>query len=338
MEHSANCASVTPHHRDSSDPQHDDLQFPDQVRQIKTMLNSVLGSHDPVSAIHIPYEDRGEDEDFEFAHGKILIQYDPVQEYQQTADQSCATQMAALEVWYEEVFPDPRYRDMWSAFPNQVVAVQPGPTKRLIRDLQATHASEEELQEYLSVLRRQNAICVRPSGTLSTSPTARGPTTMQTSVVTTSDSAQSRDVNSTTHPTPSSTPKSRALSIAVRALQHTPEFDNQWVFYETEVGVPADICAPNATLYDNKSRWRDTNAVHVPPWPHGTFTMTLHGEDNCQYSNDGTDEGILHCPSFGDGNNVSCNEDAEKSLFSAYTPCPSEGISVAAHRVVYCEW
>lgn len=301
------------------------------------MLNDVLGlsDKDETSAFHIPYEDRGagdpdeeEDEDAGvFANGIILIQYDPLQEMRNAPDQNCATQVAAIEVWHEELSAEAKYRDEWPALPAQIAFEEPG--------LERRHVG----LEYGNILRRQGGLCIRPSGTMSATKTVTIETTLRTSVVPASNSVAISDSSSATHePKPSPTPKSKALSVVLRTSMTHPVWNNLWAFYETTVGVAADICAPNATLYDNERIWSDMSSLHKPPWPHGTFVMSLHGEDNCKYLNDGNGAGILHCPSFGDGNNVGCKEETEKSLFGAITDCPREGVSGSAHRVVYCEW
>ncbi|KAF2108167.1 hypothetical protein BDV96DRAFT_605848 [Lophiotrema nucula] len=362
---------ITPMRRESSDPQPNDLEYPNQVNSITQMLRSTLGLPWMIPVNTVAYEDRGEEEEWKEPHGKILIQYDPVQAMQQGTGQSCQTQIARLEVWYEETLSVPRFEDEWTALADQTVAIQPGPSRRLIRGRLVTDADEEEWQQYASLLRRQDGVCVRPSSTPSASSNIQAPTTLQTSILSSSGGGGSTDTSPTTdapipttttgtrpttteepqtssdvpEPTPApSPPPSKAVSIVLHAIKDKfvipPADYNSWLFYETDVGVVTDPCNFNETLDDKNTRWTDHNAINEPPWPHGTFTMTLHGEDNCQYLDDGNSVGVLHCPSFGDGNMVSCKEDPEKSQASAIIICQYDtgDFAETVHRVAFCEW
>jgi hypothetical protein len=103
------------------------LEYPDRVSQIKTMLNNVLSLPALTPSIHLPYVIRPQDPNWDFPHGKLLIQYDPLQQWFQRAGQTCPEQWARLEVWLEEAIPNPRLFDDWQAFPNQIMLSAAGP-------------------------------------------------------------------------------------------------------------------------------------------------------------------------------------------------------------------
>jgi hypothetical protein len=105
VRHSTNCNAVTPYERENSDPETGNLEYPESVSKIESMLRSVLQLPSIMPVIRIPYEDRGDDPQWRFPHGKLLIQYDPIQYIEQVPGQNCPMQKAALEVWFEETFP-----------------------------------------------------------------------------------------------------------------------------------------------------------------------------------------------------------------------------------------
>jgi len=89
---------------------------------------------------------------------------------------------------------------------------------------------------------------------------------------------------------------------------------------------------------DVSRQWSDASALSNPPWPHGTFTMPLFGEEDCDYLSDGTNPGVLHCPSMGDGETVGCKKADEKDDADGVTDCNYPGLERKVHVVVYCEW
>ena len=98
------------------------------------------------------------------------------------------------------------------------------------------------------------------------------------------------------------------------------------------------MAAASLSLTTSSLAGKQTTAIR-PPSHMGTFFMTLYGENNCKYEADGTNPGILHCPSMGDGNNIGCQEEPEKSQKSATKQCVlTDQESKDVHRVVYCEW
>lgn len=56
---------------------------------------------------------------------------------------------------------------------------------------------------------------------------------------------------------------------------------------------------------------------------------------------DGTNPGLLHCPSMGEGKNSGCRGDDEKGVERAIKQCKGvggKGDIVLYHRAVTCEW
>ncbi|KAF2277836.1 uncharacterized protein EI97DRAFT_274521 [Westerdykella ornata] len=366
---------ITPYRRQApANPSHNDLEYPYEVGKIQDLLKDVLGRTD---TLIIPYVAMFPDPDLDYPFGKVLIQYDPVAAWLGRADGSCDTQVAGIELWFE-ANPMHRYRDRWFPFPNQILPMRTLPRRsnsgdgneiRLLRGRKVTDADEEEWKEYESIMKRQGGgSCSLPSApgesapASSTSPpssTGQTPTTLQTSFVSSSSEGgttspeelppstqeppsstkeqPSETSTPASDPTPTPTP-SKAVSIIIRHVNDDDDYYNSWTFFETSVGSQADGCE-NPVLDDKATRWSDRDAINNPPWPHGTFTMTLFAEENCQYLNDGKGAGILHCPSMGEGNNVGCKEDAEKSQVSAITQCLySLALSISYHRAVSCEY
>ncbi|CAO2658407.1 Nn.00g061300.m01.CDS01 [Neocucurbitaria sp. VM-36] len=398
---------ITPYRRGSTNPSFDDLQFPYEVGKIKDLLSSILGRSDTST---IPYVPRDPDPDFLLPFGKVLLQYDPVAVWLGQANGGCNTQVAGIELWFENS-PRYRYRDRWNVFPNQLLPVNSLPRRsistksrfiRLLRGREVTDADEKEWREFDILMQRQEGgSCLLPSRSndaSSTSPSSTGPsssasplsstnspsalvsllstssssssifrdsTTFQTSFLSlsgggggtipakesTSSTKESQTTKEESHSSteesppkkstssPAPTPTaSKAVSIILRNVNDNGDDYNSWTFFETSVGSQTDGCSV-PVLNDPATRWSDRDAIKNPPWPHGTFTMTLFGEDNCQYLNDGNGAGILHCPTMGEGNNVGCKEDSEKGRVSAITQCLySLQLTRAYHRVVYCEY
>ncbi len=146
-------------------------------------------------------------------------------------------------------------------------------------------------------------------------------------------------------PKPSSSPPPRpepkaptkALSVIFRKTWGRGEDYNTWTFFETKPNTQADGCGV-PVLNDLSRKWYAPFNILVPPWPHGTFMMPLFGEKNCKYQSDGTNPGILHCPSMGEGKTVGCKAAAEKDNIKDITDCHSPGLKTNVHRIVYCEW
>lgn len=209
---------ITPNRRLVENPDYDDLEFDYEVRKIKEELNDILGRSDTV---HIPYIARAPDPNRNTPFGKVLVQYDPAQAWLGREDGSCNTQVARLEIWFEDS-PRYRYRDTWEAFPNQYLlgpepmgavgaALANGKMKRLIRGREVTDADEEEWKEYAALMKRQNdGVCFMSSATLSassTSPpssTTQDPTTLQTSIIPSSSALETPSASGS--PPPSETP------------------------------------------------------------------------------------------------------------------------------------
>jgi hypothetical protein len=361
---------ITPYRRDGpAIPSFDDLEFSYEVGKIKGLLTDVLGRSDTNT---IPYTARDADPNNSNPFGKVLIQYDPAAAWQGRADGSCNTQVAGIELWFEDS-PRHRYRDRWEPFPNQILPDNSLPIRsisedskdtRLLRRGEVTSEDEEEWKEYETLMRRQgDGSCHLPSKSASVSSTVMDLTTLQTSFVsslsgggsTSSDGPRSSTKESpktteeprySTKEPPASTQapgppptSSKAVSII---LQYTgndrDEKYNSWIFFETSIGSQADGCQV-PVLNDPATRWSDPDALEYPPWPHGTFTLTLFGEENCEYLSDGNSAGILHCPAMGEGNNVGCKEDDEKGQGSAITQCLyTSQLTTAYHRAVYCDY
>ncbi|KAH7114998.1 hypothetical protein B0J11DRAFT_594114 [Dendryphion nanum] len=176
----------------------------------------------------------------------------------------------------------------------------------------------------------------------SSSPKPTDPTTFETSVVP-SSTPRSTEVPSTpSTPTSSIAPAppppmaSRAVSIILQYIREKDERYNTWVFHETSIGVKADPCNNSKPVHDDiPTRWFDKTSIDTPPWPWGTFEIpVLFGEKGCKYLSDGTNPGILHCPSL-NGQTIGCKEDAEKSL-TYPEQCLYSGNSIRTiHRVAY---
>jgi len=66
--------------------------------------------------------------------------------------------------------------------------------------------------------------------------------------------------------------------------------------------------------------------------------MPLFGEEDCEYLSDGTNPGVLHCPSMGLGKTVGCRKADEKDDPDDITDCQYPGLERKVHVVVYCEW
>jgi len=125
--------------------------------------------------------------------------------------------------------------------------------------------------------------------------------------------------------------------VIFRNTKGNDEDYNNWTFFEIKPNTQADGCSV-PILNDVSRQWSDTSALSNPPWPHGTFTMPLFGEKDCEYQSDGTNPGVLHCPSMGFGRTVGCKKADEKDYPDDITDCQYPGLERKVHVVVYCEW
>ncbi|KAG6988919.1 hypothetical protein G7Y79_00068g096180 [Physcia stellaris] len=110
---------VTP--RSRIDPRPGNYLYGPEVAQIKTKLRQLIPGSEPRI---FDYETKHRAEDQQnTATGKVLFQYDPVQAFLSDPDDTgCPTkQAAAVQLWLEDN-PEPLYRDIWFAEPNQQVA------------------------------------------------------------------------------------------------------------------------------------------------------------------------------------------------------------------------
>ncbi|KAI4693505.1 uncharacterized protein J4E88_001878 [Alternaria novae-zelandiae] len=138
-------------------------------------------------------------------------------------------------------------------------------------------------------------------------------------------------------PPPQTEPPTKALSVIFRNTNGNGEDYNNWTFFEIKPNTQADGCSV-PILNDVSRQWSDASALSNPPWPHGTFTMPLFGEEDCEYQSDGTNPGVLHCPSMGLGKTVGCKKADEKDNPDDITDCQYPGLERKVHIVVYCEW
>ncbi|KAH8726152.1 hypothetical protein GQ44DRAFT_187156 [Phaeosphaeriaceae sp. PMI808] len=162
LENKVRAFIITPYRRGGPiNPLHDDIQFPYEVGKIKDLLNNVLGRSDTTT---IPYFATGPDDLFEVPNGKVLIQYDPVAVWLGRADGSCNTQIAGIELWFED-YPMYRYRDRWDAFQTQLIPANTLPRRsifsiskdiRQIGGREGTANHENEWNEYEYLMKRQD--------------------------------------------------------------------------------------------------------------------------------------------------------------------------------------
>jgi hypothetical protein len=299
---------ITPYRRGVLNPRPGDIEFPYEVAKIKELLRNVLGHEANPS---IEYIATGPDPMMSRANGKALIQYDP------EARLDCNSQIAGVELWFED-HPRQRYTDTWTAFPNQQVPFHKRSNVDEPGGKEATDLDAEGRKE------KEGSSCPRPNSNPKPTkkpnlpqPTFKTITTMESTEMTSSTTP-----TSTAEAPPPPPPPSKALSIILRnfnAVQGKIEQYNTWTFYEIPLGGQADGCKFDFNLDDEKTRWKDNNSEgQIPPaWPQGTFDVPhLHGEDGCQYMNDGNGAGVLHCPSMGDGKVMGCtaDEDREKNI------------------------
>jgi hypothetical protein len=310
--------------------------------------------------ITIPYVPIGPDDEFEFASGKILIKYDPVQEWSPpVVVDGCNIQMAAIELWVES-HSLPRFKSVWIVFPHQVPGYVPpvdqsiqieGGNVRVFGNEKAPTSEGVDWKEYEALKGR--AFCARPSSgasvssalSASSSSTTQDPTTLQTSV-SRSSSADSTTFSSmpisssaspsSATPAPAPTP-SKAISIAlIRPGMGGTAVPNYWVIFKTAYGSQANVCSSRTVSHDAwGTRFAYSNAIDSPPWPHLSFIFTLYGEDDCRYFNDGNGPGSLTCPHW-NGKVIDCVEDPERTQKSATHRCDNRSRSY--HRAVTCEW
>ncbi|KAI4619819.1 hypothetical protein J4E83_005676 [Alternaria metachromatica] len=186
-----------------------------------------------------------------------------------------------------------------------------------------------------------------PSSIATSSPTSKSSLATDTPFLTWKPAQPSTTKSPSAAPKPSSTsqsppppqtePPTKALSVIFRNTNGNGEDYNNWTFFEIKPNTQADGCSV-PILNDVSRQWSDAPALSNPSWPHGTFTMPLFGEEDCEYLSDGTNPGVLHCPSMGDGKTVGCKEADEKDDADGVTDCNYPGLKRKVHIVVYCEW
>ncbi|KAF2036804.1 hypothetical protein EK21DRAFT_83732 [Setomelanomma holmii] len=177
-------------------PGRGDLEYELEVERIKAMLLTIIGRDDTLT---IPYLADRKDEEFRYATGKVLVQYDP--DAERSAD-GCNIPIASVEMWFEDN-PLYRYKDRWPAFPDQFPATLTrrgtsnskipsllGTSRRLpqvqAREGETSDEGYDDLVEEL-LKRQEGGSCPLPSRRPSTapsaslSPTSRFLITLQTS-------------------------------------------------------------------------------------------------------------------------------------------------------------
>ena len=186
-----------------------------------------------------------------------------------------------------------------------------------------------------------------PSSIATSSPTSKSSLTSETPFLTWKPAQPSTKKTLSAVPKPSSAsqsppppqtePPTKALSVIFRNTRSNGEDYNNWTFFEINPNTQVDGCS--VPVFNDVSRqWSDASALSNPPWPHGTFTMPLFGEEDCDYLSDGTNPGVLHCPSMGDGETVGCKKADEKDDADGVTDCNYPGRERKVHVFVYCEW
>lgn len=257
-----------------------EIQHEQAIGKIRTLLHEVLGRDDEAVITYVGID---KDEGNEEPYGKVLLQYDPIQAWSQSA--GCTRQIARLELWHENN-PQAKYTDSWEALPEQQPGMQaqppessPSPTpgnsqvRRFIRGQEAKNI-DEEWKEYAAVLeRRGNAICSMPnsnSSPASTWPSSsvfQNSTTFGTSILPSLSVAESlTSIESSTPvetPTPSETPpppetptptleppEKKSLQV-IYERKFTWEKDGRkiasdtrwWSFYDGKQGEAVQACS-----------------------------------------------------------------------------------------------
>jgi hypothetical protein len=141
--------------------------------------------------------------------------------------------------------------------------------------------------------------------------------------------------------TPQPAQASKALSVI---LQRTligergpwvtsPNYENKWLFYETDRGVPPG-CKPEKDARTNPKAGDDGKMIMNAPWPSITQPLHIDGMD-CQYMNNGQNPGALWCNGRNDA--ITCyEENAKKEEQPTY--CVNGSGEMARRPTAYCEW
>ncbi|KAH9883147.1 hypothetical protein J1614_000003 [Plenodomus biglobosus] len=131
---------------------------------------------------------------------------------------------------------------------------------------------------------------------------------------------------------PAPPPKTKALSIIFQNYIDPIGNTNTWLFLETDIGV-SKLCTDEKEAIHKVDAGGGPGTVDNPPWPGGSFPLTLDGLGDCEYKNDGTNTGSLWCS----GNEIKCQEDSMKAQSGSET-CELGDIAISQHPVVFCEW
>lgn len=126
-------------------------------------------------------------------------------------------------------------------------------------------------------------------------------------------------------------PKTKALSIIFQNYIDEISNTNSWLFFRTDIGV-SKLCANEKDAIYKTDAGGDAGTVDNPPWPGGSFPLTLDGLGDCQYQNDGTNTGSLWCGE----NEIKCQEDDMKA--QPGKSCEVGLWAISQHSVVFCEW
>ncbi|KAF2687475.1 hypothetical protein K458DRAFT_401982 [Lentithecium fluviatile CBS 122367] len=142
-----------------------------------------------------------------------------------------------------------------------------------------------------------------------------------------------QDLNDEASKAPTPSAKSKALSVIFQNYGDESNYINLWIFITTDIGVSA-MCRNSTEAVSVQKAPNDLNLVKNPPWPGGTFEMTIEGLGDCEYKNDGSNTGALWCS----GRGISCQEDDLRQSGQAQF-CPNLDIwGFSHHPVVFCEW
>ncbi|KAF2242213.1 hypothetical protein BU26DRAFT_570900 [Trematosphaeria pertusa] len=115
-----------------------------------------------------------------------------------------------------------------------------------------------------------------------------------------------------------------------------------WTFFEIDVGKEANACGGTVDFRDESKEWYEgaPEQIVTPPWPHGNFgPMKLYGEE-CTYSANGENPGILNCKNFLKA--ASYHQDNKKEQGAEIVGhCGSSAAGseeYEVHPVAFCEW
>ncbi|KAF2877134.1 hypothetical protein BDV95DRAFT_601548 [Massariosphaeria phaeospora] len=88
-------------------------------------------------------------------------------------------------------------------------------------------------------------------------------------------------------PPPPPPPPTKALSIILEYEVDKGGSANTFLFFGTDAGKSAVCRFSKEATQTSLVSTEQPGEVHNPPWPGGTYKMTLHGEDNCEYKSNG---------------------------------------------------